>query len=1103
MVRKLGWAIGLSLLLFGGLVLFLTPGDDPGLDTPRPDLTSNVDSDEGSEDLGFDDAPADPTVSETPIDLGEGAAGLTGTVMLPDGGLAAGATVTLYTSKLPHDLEDEGAIPLYRLTRGAGFSGIGARFQDSGKYPFDPEIRRGLKQVVETTADAQGVYRFEGLPAGSYLVAAQAADSLRTPIPEVEHLGETVTTRDVQLLPSATLEGVVVGETGDAIEGAQVRLAGKLLPENNGGAERSISREELYLYLLNPVAARTISREDGTFTVRTLPELDYVVFVASAPWATVEMEHALPAVQPLIVTLLTGGALEVTVTDEGGTPLEGVEVSAHDRGAGSGAGFLRAPLTATTDKTGFARIDGLAEIAYRLTVEAPGWQTKQITDITVEGATVRAVDVELIPGSTITGIVRDDAGAPLAGAEVRAVPLANRAQARWGPRATVETDAEGQFTIDTLGDQDYTVRARLDGWLEAEEDATPDAGVPVELALERGPQVRGRIVDQAGAPLPRAQVEVPQGWRGAKTVSLDADGRFEFYSSDDDGFILRVRGRGYSEASVDVPEEGGDLGEIVLEEGVRIEGFVTTPDGEPLVGARVLASREDTTQTQRWRVARRNLTAFSDAEGRFSIEVDAPNALYTVSASVPQLLGSEPVEVALAGVAFTDLHLVVRWGASLTGQVTGPTNVPVDGAVVELRAQDGRRTRRQASVRTSGGGEYVLAGLEAGTYQIRVSAARHSGIRVSEIALGADESRRIDLRLGAEQRLVGVVFDERGTPIDLARIVVSEEGAARRTGKSDPNGEFVIDRLGRGKLRVTVEAEGFLRARVDEWLASDGPLEVQLEQAHVIEGFVSDQGTGEPIRNARVRVRDNSNPNNRRSSGQWTRSDAEGRFRVEGLAKGNYRVDFTAEAYVSFTVDEVSLPARPSEETLSVSLRAGTRVRGAVYSSLGNPLSGARVRGYRVAEDDNNQERRRRGRAAAQARSDEFGNFELVGLSEGRYDLVFSHDEHLEEVETITLSIDQPEPVVNVDLEKGGTISGRVYTASGAFQTAGNVFLVGPVTRRARIRDEGTYRFSGLPGGEYTVRFRAGRRGSSGPEIDGIVLPNRGERIIDLHLPPE
>ena len=57
-------------------------------------------------------------------------------------------------------------------------------------------------------------------------------------------------------------------------------------------------------------------------------------------------------------------------------------------------------------------------------------------------------------GGTITGVVRDTAGKPVPAANVSLHPGDRRAQ----------TDSSGRFSIDGLGEDNYTVRARKFGY---------------------------------------------------------------------------------------------------------------------------------------------------------------------------------------------------------------------------------------------------------------------------------------------------------------------------------------------------------------------------------------------------------------------------------------------------------------------------------------------------------------------------------------------------------------------------------------------------------------------------------------------------------------
>jgi hypothetical protein len=101
-------------------------------------------------------------------------------------------------------------------------------------------------------------------------------------------------------------------------------------------------------------------------------------------------------------------------------------------------------------------------------------------------------------GGTITGIVRDTAGKPVAAANVTVHP---------GDRRT-QSDSSGRFAIDGLGEDSYTVRARKFGYRPDSWDVklSKSGRVEVKLALEVAPSFLDTVKVSASQPCPTQSI---------------------------------------------------------------------------------------------------------------------------------------------------------------------------------------------------------------------------------------------------------------------------------------------------------------------------------------------------------------------------------------------------------------------------------------------------------------------------------------------------------------------------------------------------------------------------------------------------------------------
>lgn len=133
--------------------------------------------------------------------------------------------------------------------------------------------------------------------------------------------------------------------------------------------------------------------------------------------------------------------------------------------------------------------------------------------------------------STISGrVVADDSGEPIPNAGVGLV-------APSVPEAAVLTDADGRFTFD-VGPGDYTVTARKTRYA-AHAAAAIRVGQPLDIRLQRGAVISGRVIDDAGEPVIAARVTA-ETISGSIVATTDTDDRGEYRlgSLRPDTFIL-------------------------------------------------------------------------------------------------------------------------------------------------------------------------------------------------------------------------------------------------------------------------------------------------------------------------------------------------------------------------------------------------------------------------------------------------------------------------------------------------------------------------------------------------------------------------------------
>jgi protocatechuate 3,4-dioxygenase beta subunit len=184
------------------------------------------------------------------------------------------------------------------------------------------------------------------------------------------------------------------------------------------------------------------------------------------------------------------------------------------------------------------RLDYLAyrtDIPLRLRIEAPGYRSQDGPEFRVGDDASRRQDFRLQPSPPIAGLVRDQAGRPVAGASVMLATLVESVQLREEHYShRVITDAAGRFRFPDSGEQYVIVAQGAAGFAEAAYPAGQhDAGA---LTLRPWASVRGQL-QEGGRPISGARVyakPIRIDSIGAPTVdatlwaTTDAQGNFTF-----------------------------------------------------------------------------------------------------------------------------------------------------------------------------------------------------------------------------------------------------------------------------------------------------------------------------------------------------------------------------------------------------------------------------------------------------------------------------------------------------------------------------------------------------------------------------------------------
>jgi protocatechuate 3,4-dioxygenase beta subunit len=429
--------------------------------------------------------------------------------------------------------------------------------------------------------------------------------------------------------------------------------------------------------------------------------------------------------------------------------------------------------------------------------------------------------ISLAPSFSLSGIVMDEAGRPLASTEIRVGIRAGRIDDdTYDGEIHRRTEDTGAFQVSGLvRSAFYDVRASHPGFaLSAHTIARPPAGprLSIRLVLKRGRTVFGRIEDGAGRPVEGAQIhmtldesadaELERNRDTPHNVVSGPDGRFELSSLPAGWFSLRVKHEGFaplSRSGIEVPTsvETADLGDLHLTGDSPLTGKVLDPEGRPLAGAEVWAlSLWDFALVSSLSITLPDPVAVTGPDGGFTI--------WNPEGDLVQLdicrKGFQPSEIRVRewpGRPVRAVLVPVEAPASLSGRVLDSSGAPVPGARMTVHPQRSVPCPPDTAIQGEADEEgfFSFSDLSPGPWSLSASAKGYldSG-QETPPALGAGEHRGgVEIVLQPVAAVNGYVFNSGGAPV--GKVWVQAGGPADPSGSTAADGSYRLERVAPGE----------------------------------------------------------------------------------------------------------------------------------------------------------------------------------------------------------------------------------------------------------------------------------------------------------------
>jgi len=685
-----------------------------------------------------------------------------------------------------------------------------------------------------------------------------------------------------------------------------------------------------------------------------------------------------------------GGAfIHGIVVDKHGSPISGARVTAAahakwERGASANqrtaALALFEPMKgvqrrvvghATSKPDGTFRLDGLEKdrtYSVRAIVEAPQVSSsQQYAARTTLQTPARIVVGE---GSALRGRVVDGTGAGVQ-ASVRINGTTALGSKPWlgsyWAADPFETAADGRFRLEAVPHGSLTFALHVVGRgtrSGIRVDAPVDGEVVLSFEEAEGATLEGRVIDTSGAPIAGAKISANSG---PETNSLQrtmvsraavsaADGTFRVTGLTP-GVLYNVQA--FAEGFVPSGALGNQLPlakdrvariDITLVKGTTIRGRILSPEGAPLAGAEVAATRMGQGQGGWFAML---ATTTSAADGTYTLANVAlgpglvqarlegyfmPPSEHGASNPYPWMQNASqgtPYNAENEGQAFDGKDVVLLKGTAVKGVVVDEQGTPLADAYVTAQRGNqgwspGLSNLGVQNVRSDGEGVFTFSGLEPDkTWNLTARTATHLTEKAFKLVLpkeGApEEEPRVVAKLGAS--VSGVLTQVGGGPV--AGVVVSVSGATPESAITDPEGAFTLAGLMPGTWSVVASGasptpESARKKVTLEWGKAVDDVALSMPLLHTIRGIVEDEG-GKPLAGISVQARKKSttkNSNRRRgrrsNNTKYAQTNTSGAFVLEGLLEGEYTIwtGSAKESGVSTGTDDVRLVLVPPDRIL-------------------------------------------------------------------------------------------------------------------------------------------------------------------------------------------
>ncbi|MFT7616927.1 MAG: protocatechuate 3,4-dioxygenase beta subunit [Planctomycetota bacterium] len=772
------------------------------------------------------------------------------------------------------------------------------------------------------------------------------------------------------------------------------------------------SLEVLITTIVGAPVANSQTEEDGTFKVKNLPldiELSFKIigngFASKAQpgiFLVTDQELDLGDIELLPSTAIMG---KVT---SGGKNLAKAHVALLPNVSINFANLdvvaiLRNmtrdddPLGLTmTDDSGNFIFENIVPGEYAVAVTADGKEFKHSEKITVqEGAAMKKLVIDLLPGCTIKGTIKDENGIPIPDALIAVLRDSRGGMPTVFKTLKTRSDGNGRFEFTQLGKSRYNYMIRAVGFASIGEDFNVEEkdNKDLEIVMKKGIIIRGKVtLEGTGEPIAGAEVITFENNAPMSTESIsDADGNYELKDITPEGRLMLIvqhndyklvipkkTGRDFMPFAAIQIKVTGDEGPVITKDitmtgGGTVKGQVIDQDsGKGIANAKVTVTAAESMGTFS---SGGGATAMTDAMGNYSIDGVKPGKFSVQAKAAGYYSEKAPLMSGIFGARMGGLMgndedqedplaslPILANGATLTGQnVTLIAGVTVKGQTFDTKGKPLAGATVEWSQTDTGDNESLQAAM-----MLRAMAA------AQEKAIVSDKEGNFVIK--------GI---KRDVGIEVKATHPSYGGGAKV--------ELVAAVVGKKDVLLTLQPGIRLYGQVTGPKGPAANLEVSIRSMDRNRGMMEMMSNGGQPKTAVT--------------------NSSGRYSAEGLAGGKYQINVDSED--GYEVEggnwkTIELVAGRDKE-YDIVLKTVAVVKGVVVDTAGKPVRNVQLQMTPEDVDPKSNERWRHMKWGNSNRSGEFTIRKAVEGVTYKIRATYNLPQETEELESIVSMVDPSE----------------------------------------------------------------------------------------------